>query len=168
MKNKTDEEILSEARAALEPALRVHAEAFAHDVRSKLRREFPFGPEASRRERHLWHELVKETVMDLKKWAWNITLIACLFVFLAPPALGAENNELQEVQIVDQQGKPFAVAAPATYEPPPKSSKKPFAMRHPKLHKLGRKTRKLCQIGKPVVDFAGSCAQIFIAITKRR
>lgn len=38
--------------------------------------------------------------------------------------------------------------------------KPPFAVRHPKLHKAGRRVRQTCQRLQPVVSFVGSCAQI--------
>lgn len=40
------------------------------------------------------------------------------------------------------------------------AEKQPFALRHPKLHKTGRKIRRTCQILQPIVSFGGSCAQI--------
>lgn len=35
-----------------------------------------------------------------------------------------------------------------------------FAEKHPKLHKAGRKIRRTCQVLLPVVQFAGSAAQV--------
>jgi len=39
-----------------------------------------------------------------------------------------------------------------------------FAMKHPKLHAIGRKIRRTCQVLLPVVEFCGSAAQIVTAI----
>lgn len=46
-------------------------------------------------------------------------------------------------------------------------AKPSFAMKHPKMHKAGRKIRRTCQRLTPVVAFGGSCAQIVMMVTGR-
>jgi hypothetical protein len=39
-----------------------------------------------------------------------------------------------------------------------------FAERHPKIHKVGRKVRRTCQVMLPVLQAAGAAAQVVYAI----
>jgi len=54
-------------------------------------------------------------------------------------------------------------ALPPVREPAPEvvtKKKEIFSVRHPKLHKIGRKVRKTAQICQPVIQCLGSVGQI--------
>lgn len=172
MSNKSDEEILVEAREAQEKVVQANLAVFAQSMRPKLKKAFPFGPKPSKREREIYQDLLKETLGNLEFLAKTFVLSVCLFVVITSPAMAQENNELKEVQILDKSGMPFAVVEPATYDVPKKAKRKKktsFAQKHPKIHKAARTTRRtvhyICKVGDPVVRFAGSCAQLYMAIT---
>lgn len=54
-----------------------------------------------------------------------------------------------------------------TENPPPVvviQYRRSFAMKHPKLHKIGRKIRRTCSVLLPIVEFAGACGQVVTAV----
>lgn len=90
----------------------------------------------------------------------QILILAATLALLTPAA------NAQNVPVVPEQfpQSPLVLADP-TIEVvraglPPRASKTPFAVKHPRLHRIGRKIRRTCTVLQPVASFAGSCAQI--------
>ncbi len=81
------------------------------------------------------------------------TLIVVAMVASCTAAFGQNNIDSTPVTkpVMLEDGRIVQMVVPA---------KQPFTVRHPKLHKVGRKIRKTCQVLLPVVQFAGSTAQV--------
>ncbi len=80
----------------------------------------------------------------------------CIQVFGASESAGTAPSEGAPggtITVTDMTGT-------KVYQMSPKAKKESFAVRHPKLHKAGRKIRRTCTVLLPVVEFAGACAQV--------
>lgn len=79
MANKSDREIKAEARLAVNEVLMERRGEAVRGLKASLRRAFPFGPQATKREKQIWAKFVAETLSELANWP---TPIACLLIAL--------------------------------------------------------------------------------------
>jgi hypothetical protein len=86
-----------------------------------------------------------------------LTLLLLAGALLAIPARGATIDEVEVPKGYEAAQLPLGKVL---------VRKQPFAVRHPKLHKAGRKIRKTAQIFQPIVSFVGSVAQVAVAVRK--
>ncbi|MBS2008233.1 MAG: hypothetical protein JST01_14390 [Cyanobacteria bacterium SZAS TMP-1] len=143
---RTDKEIEEEAKKAINGVIQARKGMAALKIRPEFRKAFPFGPQATEREKSIWEKTVMQATRELEKWPQTLVMAALLAVLSCSTAMA--------------QGLPGGL----TVEGLKPVKKQSFAMKHPKLHKAGRKFRRTCQILQPIVSFGGSCAQIVTSI----
>lgn len=146
---QTEEEIRAEAKRTINKIVTAHQELFALKLRPAIRKAFPFGPQATPEEKALWNELVNEAV---RKWP-QVLSISIALILACQPAFAAE------VKVSD--GKVWYSVAEENLTPLTYEKKIPYAIRHPKRHKLGRAIRKKCQVLRPIIGF-GADIIIFV------
>jgi hypothetical protein len=81
----------------------------------------------------------------------RVSLLAFSLAFSVTMAFG---DELKTTPVMLEDGKIVQAVV----------MKHSFAERHPKLHKVGRKVRRTCQVMLPVLQAAGAAAQVVYAI----
>ena len=96
--------------------------------------------------------MTKTAEREKKITAKSVTVAAVcvLFACQSAPAVPEFGN--------DGKGNWFQVNDKGALVQAVAPKKVPFALRHPKLHRIGRKIRRTCQVLNPVVQFAGSAA----------
>lgn len=93
----------------------------------------------------------------------NVIVLLALLC-LGAPAFGQVAEDRAQTQppipVTDKTLREFYAPEDILLAAAPVAVKKPsFAMKHPKLHKAGRRLRRTCQICQPVVSFLGSVGQ---------
>lgn len=191
-RDKSTQQLETEAKAAINKTIKAYQGVALIHVNREIRKAFPFGPNAGEREKKIWQKMCFDAEKEISKWPappLAMALIATVIFSCAPVMaqgvnIGGQTTftpSLPSDYIVDENGQalvlePLAkkVAAPPAERAPvtklapvtnPAYPKKiPFSVKHPKWHKTGRYFRKTCQVGYPLVQFFGACAQVVTSI----
>lgn len=178
-REKSTKQLEREASSVINKTIKAYQGVALIHVNREIRKAFPFGPNAGEREKKIWQKMCFKAEAELQKWPSPplsvVGLIAALVVSCAP-VLALDRDYIVDEKgqalvlepIVKNMATPPAERAPVTKLAPvtnPAYPKKiPFSVKHPKWHKTGRYTRKICQVMQPIASFAGSCAQIVYSL----
>ncbi len=155
---RTDAEIEREAWAAIMRAVASASGVHALNLRAQIRKAFPFGPRATEREKLIWNAQV-EKACSRSVFAVALAGLALALV-LALPASAVEDAPVYVTdgkvwyRVKDQGALVMAV----------RKQKVPFSIRHPKLHRLGRRMRQIAIKLDPFIQVGGSVAQVLTAV----
>jgi hypothetical protein len=90
--NKTDEQIKSEAVAAVKRVVDYHwGILLMSRIKPDIRKAFPFGPRATDREKKIWADTVDEELRKLAKFPVALVLLVVLALSVVPHSLAQGN-----------------------------------------------------------------------------
>lgn len=175
---RTEKELIEMCRAAILPVVQKNKGILGSAIRREMRKAFPFGPNATEREKRIYEKMMQDTENELQKWECPKAPMVALLVALCLNGLpcSAQDSQGQNLQpqtfMTQLSLDPEADAQPLKPEMPPVvtapavKQKTPFSVKHPKIWKHYRKARKFAIKTKPWVDYAGSCAQVTYSIVQ--
>lgn len=77
---KTDKQIEAEAKLAVNEVLRQKRGLAIRNVRPEIRKAFPFGPQATDREKRIWEQVVMQASAEMEKWPPPLAVLLLLVV----------------------------------------------------------------------------------------
>lgn len=161
MTEKSDREIKAQARLAINEVLMERRGEAVRRLKPSLKRAFPFGPEATKREKQIWSKFVDETLAELANWPKPV---ACLLIaFLAcSPAFAQATTEVTVpvgppvARLVSDGHVWYMVTEDGATVTAWKVVKPSFDQAHPRWALAGR-------IADKVYKYAGGAALVYFA-----
>ncbi|MDE1971136.1 MAG: hypothetical protein KGI50_06220 [Patescibacteria group bacterium] len=178
---KTDKQIEEECKLALNQVIKSHKGIAMLKIRPHLRKAFPFGPQATEKERRIWEDMVRKATSELERWTQQLAIAALGFVLLTPGVRAADpiasathTVNAVNVQIVTPDGKidkSRMVTVPPRVEITDSTGTHVYMLQKPPLKqriqqsakRTAKKVRLSCHFMAPIVSFVGSVSQTVMA-----
>lgn len=93
---KTDKQIEAEAKLAVNEVLRQKRGLAIRNVRPEIRKAFPFGPQASEREKRIWEQVVMQASAEMEKWPPPLAVLLLLVISCSAALAQAPEEQTQE------------------------------------------------------------------------